>query len=581
MGVAAFGKYKLIAELGRGGMADVFLAVQAGPAGSGFRKLTVLKRLRQDFADDPEFVSMLVDEARLAARLNHPNVVQTNEIGEVNGRYFIAMEYLDGQPLHRIQHRAGQRAKSGKPELLTSEQQYVILMDALAGLHHAHELKDYDGTSLQIVHRDMTPHNLFVTYEGQVKIVDFGIAKAAGRATETRPGAIKGKVRYMSWEQAIGHPVDRRADIFAVGVMLWEAAVGKRMWQGMDDLQITQLLLRGDLPPSPRAMKPDVPEAIDKICRTALALRADDRYQTALDFRNELEQHLAEAGILLEARRKLPNAVTDLFEDRRSEIRVVIEKQLAAIVDEAPTYDVDVAAATGAVPTIGTQSQPSISSISVAAEATGATVATATDITKRKNPARRNAFVVVAALGLAGLGAFAWRNVRTNTTTPTAANLTNPAKVQDITLRVNVSPATAKVTIDDGPAHAAPLNMVVKREDREHVLHIVAEGFESKTERVSYAQDVNLTIDLARKADPAAAGTPSGKPTAVNPTPPGPVAGRPVIPTGKPDPKPDPNPHPTAAPPPSTTAATTAPEGTTGKSGRLPLQTDDPWKEKK
>ncbi|HEY8076299.1 MAG TPA: serine/threonine-protein kinase, partial [Labilithrix sp.] len=276
----SFGKYKLIAELGHGGMADVFLAVQAGPLGSGFSKLTVIKRLRPNLAEEPEFISMLVDEARIAARLNHPNVVQTNEVGEADSQYFIAMEYLDGQPFHRVQHRSAQRAKDGSVPLLTKEQQYVIVMDALAGLHHAHELADYDGTPLNIVHRDMTPHNVFVTYDGQVKVVDFGIAKAVGRSSETRQGVVKGKVRYMAPEQAIGQEVDRRADIFAAGVILWEAATGRRMWKDMDDLNIVQALVGGEAPTSPRAFDPNVPEAIDRMCCRALARTAWDRYAT-------------------------------------------------------------------------------------------------------------------------------------------------------------------------------------------------------------------------------------------------------------------------------------------------------------
>ena len=133
MGASTFGKYRLIAELGHGGMADVFLGVQGGPAGSGFRKLTVIKRLRQNLAEEAEFVAMLVDEARIAARLNHPNVVQTNEVGQVGNQYFIAMEYLDGQPLHRIQHRETQRAKKGEAPLFTKEMQIIVLMDSLAG----------------------------------------------------------------------------------------------------------------------------------------------------------------------------------------------------------------------------------------------------------------------------------------------------------------------------------------------------------------------------------------------------------------------------------------------------------------
>src|SRR4051794_26062711 len=167
MGEATFGKYRLIAELGHGGMADVFLAVIAGPVGSGFTKLTVVKRLRQNLADEPEFVEMLVDEARISARLNHPNVVQTNEVGSVGDQYFLAMEYLDGQPLHRIQHRAMQKAlranaeaanapPSGGPgssivlptDPFPKDCHYLVILDTLAGLHHAHDLSDYDGTPL-------------------------------------------------------------------------------------------------------------------------------------------------------------------------------------------------------------------------------------------------------------------------------------------------------------------------------------------------------------------------------------------------------------------------------------------------
>src|SRR6185437_1077783 len=195
-GANTLGKYRLIAELGHGGMAEVYLAVVRGPA--GFNKLVVIKQIRPQLAEDPEFLGMFLDEARLAARLSHPNVVQTNEVGQEGNRYFIAMEYLEGQPLNRILHRL--QKSGGLPLGLHIK----ILSDVLAGLHHAHELADYDGTALEVVHRDVTPHNVFVTYEGQVKVVDFGIAKAAGRAGETRHGVIKGKAPYMAPEQAAG-----------------------------------------------------------------------------------------------------------------------------------------------------------------------------------------------------------------------------------------------------------------------------------------------------------------------------------------------------------------------------------------
>ena len=313
------GKYGLIAELGHGGMADVFLAMVGGPTGSGFTKLAVIKRLRQNLVEDPEFVAMLVDEARISARLNHPNVVQTIEVGVEGEEYYLAMEFLEGQPLHRIQRRA---VKVGTP--LPRDLEYLVIADTLAGLHHAHELADYDGSPLGIVHRDVTPQNVFVTYEGTVKVVDFGIAKAAGRASETRQGIVKGKVRYMSPEQAVGQGIDRRSDIFAAGLLLWGAATGQRFWKDTDDLGIIQALVAGNFDPSPRSVDPKVPAEIDAMCRKALAADPADRYETAQEFHDDLEAFLADH--IVTARRRLGQFVARLFEAERNELRGVIER---------------------------------------------------------------------------------------------------------------------------------------------------------------------------------------------------------------------------------------------------------------
>ena len=169
-------------------MAQVFLALASGPA--GFNKLVVIKQIRPQFAEDPEFLTMFLDEARLAARLNHPNVVQTNEVGEDGRRFFICMEYLEGQPFNRILHAA-----SAPRAALTLGMQLRILVDALAGLHHAHELCDFDGTPLEVVHRDVTPHNIFITYAGQVKVVDFGIAKALSSSSRDAHRRAQGQGR--------------------------------------------------------------------------------------------------------------------------------------------------------------------------------------------------------------------------------------------------------------------------------------------------------------------------------------------------------------------------------------------------
>jgi serine/threonine-protein kinase len=299
-------------------MADVLLAMIAGPHGSGFAKLAVLKKLRANLAEDPEFIAMLVDEARISARLNHPNVIQTMEVGVEGGEYFLAMEYLDGQPLHRIQRRVT-RSGTTWPKALD----YLIVADTLAGLHHAHELADYDGTPLDVVHRDVTPQNVFVTYDGQVKVVDFGIAKAVGRAAETKQGIVKGKVRYMSPEQAMGQPVDRRSDIFAAGILLWEAATGQHLWSQMDDVAILCSLIEGDYRASPRTIVPEVPEELDRICRKALAREPNDRYATAAHFRADLEAFLGDG--IVAARRELGPLVAEMFTKQRRELRALIE----------------------------------------------------------------------------------------------------------------------------------------------------------------------------------------------------------------------------------------------------------------
>ena len=316
---ANLGKYRLIAELGQGGMADVYLAMVAGPTGSGFTKLAVIKRLRPNLVEDPEFVAMLVDEARISARLNHPNVVQTLEVGFEHEEYYLAMEFLDGQPLHRVQRRA---ARTGT--VFPRELACLVVADVLSGLHHAHELADYDGSPLGVVHRDVNPQNVFVTYDGTVKVVDFGIAKAAGRVAETKHGVVKGKVRYMSPEQALGSAIDRRSDIFAAGLLLWEAATGKRFWGEMHDLDIIHALVTGDFDPSPRSVDPTVPAELDAMCRKALSSPSELRYATTGELRDELEAFLSES--LVSARRRLGALVAGMFVKERADVRAVIQR---------------------------------------------------------------------------------------------------------------------------------------------------------------------------------------------------------------------------------------------------------------
>lgn len=319
------GKHRLITEIGRGGMANVYLAVAEGPA--GFNKLVVLKRICAQLAGDAEFEAMFLDEARLAGRLRHPNVVQTHELGEDNGHYFIAMEYLDGQPMSRIRSRL--MLEGGMPFTL----QLDVLIGVLTGLHYAHELTDYDGTPLAVVHRDFSPDNVFVTYDGAVKIVDFGIAIARDAHAERKAGVFMGKVTYMAPEQAACAPLDRRADIFAVGAMLWEAATGMRLWQGVSRGAIVRRLLAGDIP-SARHVNPAICDRLDAIIRKAMAPEREDRFATAAELQAELEALRAELGGARDAS-TLGRLVASHFKDERARIRELIEEHLCAMQEAA------------------------------------------------------------------------------------------------------------------------------------------------------------------------------------------------------------------------------------------------------
>lgn len=310
------GKFRFIAEIGHGGMSEVFLALTQGGLG-GFQKLVAVKLLRRDLAEDEDFRRMFLEEARLTARLSHPNVVQTYDVGEDLDRYYIAMEYLEGQTYERVR-----RARSAGKAFPLNMQIYM-LSQVLAGLHYAHELADYDNSPLAIVHRDVTPSNIFISYDGQVKLVDFGIAKVLDSLNHTKVGVLKGKARYMAPEQIAGSAVDRRADLFSVGAMLWEMLSGTQIWLGRAENEILRLVSSGELPVPPR----DSPSTLQQICSKAMAFRASDRYATAGALRNDLEGYLAQQG--MSARDPgLGVAITELFREERAQIRQLIEAQL-------------------------------------------------------------------------------------------------------------------------------------------------------------------------------------------------------------------------------------------------------------
>ncbi len=219
------GKYEILQHMANGGMAEIYLARATGI--EQFQKLCVIKRILPAVAGDPNLVGMLLDEARIAATLHHSNIVQVFDIGEADGEYFIAMEYLHGRDVAAVARVLRQRGLR-----LAEDQALSIVLGICAGLHYAHERADDAGRPLGIVHRDVSPTNAIVTYDGGVKLVDFGLVKAEGRATESRSGSLKGKLAYMSPEQCRARPLDRRSDIYSLSIMLWELTTGQRLYTG-------------------------------------------------------------------------------------------------------------------------------------------------------------------------------------------------------------------------------------------------------------------------------------------------------------------------------------------------------------
>jgi serine/threonine protein kinase/ABC-type branched-subunit amino acid transport system substrate-binding protein len=322
---------KLLLELGRGGMGTVYLAAVRGPA--GFRKLKVIKRLRADLAADPQFLQMFLEEARLAARLSHPNIVQTNDVGFDGVHYFIDMEYLEGVSLDAFLKMGDKHG--GCPTHIG----LWILTQVLEGLHHAHELAGDGGQPLRIVHRDVSPHNVLVTYDGSIKLLDFGIAKAADSTLDTSTGVVKGKVTYMAPEQAAKRHVDRRADVFSVGVMMWQMLTGRRLWSDLSDAEIYSKLEKGELA-SPKSVNGAVPDELDAMCLKALAPDPDGRYSTAAEFQADLERHLEATGLRL-GPKPLSALLTTWFADRRAAVRAEVDEQFREE-DPANKRDADV-----------------------------------------------------------------------------------------------------------------------------------------------------------------------------------------------------------------------------------------------
>jgi eukaryotic-like serine/threonine-protein kinase len=445
----SLGKYRLIGALGHGGMADVYLAVADGP--EGFRKLCVLKLLKESMAEDDEFRAMFLDEARLAARLNHPNVVQTFEVGEIGGRLMLAMEYVEGQPATRVRRRLS-------PAQFPLTAYIRVLCDVLEALEYAHGLTEYDGSKLGIVHRDVSPHNIIVGYDARVKLVDFGIAKSSAAEQATQAGVLKGKVGYMAPEQACLGEVDGRADVFSVGVVLWEAIAGRRLSEGMSS---NDVLVRraGGNDPKIIEVAPDVDPELAEICDRAMARFPADRYASAADFQVDLERWLGKRAE--PSRKEWSKALRDAFAPEREQVRGLVEQSMSAMQQAGVIVSYPRLLSSGEYSSLTPPRQPpssstrqlgGISSSTIPPEGTNAVTQLAAASYPVRSTRRRAVPLVlgVAASVVVGVGAIAYF---TNSRTPGPTGGGEPSS--QVVARAPEAPRTAEPSASGSASAAA------------------------------------------------------------------------------------------------------------------------------
>src|SRR6266545_3805657 len=284
MGEREFGPYRLVQQIAVGGMAEIHLAKTEGIA--GFEKYVALKMIHPNFSQDHQFIQMLIDEAKITVQLQHVNIAQTFDLGRVSDNFYITMEYVDGADLYKLLRKSSELDRLFPIPLAS-----FIAKEVASGLDYAHRKRDHNGRPLGIVHRDVSPQNVLISYAGEVKLVDFGIAKATMRARQTAVGVIKGKYYYMSPEQAWGEPLDHRTDIFSAGILLYESLTGQMLYLEEDLPKLLDQVRRAHIPP-PSSVRPEIPPQLDKIVMHALAREQDDRYQSAGDLAHDLERFL-------------------------------------------------------------------------------------------------------------------------------------------------------------------------------------------------------------------------------------------------------------------------------------------------
>ncbi len=519
------GRYQLLRKIAVGGMAEIYLARVTGAA--GFEKNVVVKRILPQLAQSDEFYQMFLDEARIAATLQHPNVVQIYDAQNVGGEHFIAMEYLDGADLLTIRRVLAERRQG-----LPVQHSVFIVSGVASGLHYAHERRGLDGQPLEIVHRDVTPQNVILTREGGIKLVDFGIAKATNRLTTTGFGTLKGKLAYMSPEQCRSEPVDRRSDIYSLGIILFELTTGKRLYRGMSEYEVLKQVIETDVP-APSSLLPGYPADLEQVVMRALARDRAVRYPTALAFHQDLEKFARARGVVGSAL-ALAEFLAPLLEEAERQVEERMQRRIAA--DEAgdergatpPSGRIPRKEVGGPVPAAGddTVATPIRRAASTRMASEPSIIDVAPDLSHIR--LRRSAFWPIFFLLLiaaGGAAAFYYLRVRPGAVAAAVADAgptrRPPPEVGGI--RVTSQPDGAAVWLRLG---RTPLTSIPVDPARSHLVRIEHDGYTVKdvvVEPAAFAAGkAALSIQLEQSAGPAPVEEPTALPGAGDAASPGP-----------------------------------------------------------
>ena len=488
------GRYTLLAKLATGGMAEIFLARQAGP--KGFEKLVVVKKILDTYAEDPDFVAMFLDEARIAAQLNHPNIVQIFDLGEDQGAYYIAMEYLAGESVSMLA-RTCRKLNQPLPVAMSAR----LISVAAEALHYAHQKVDSSGKPLGIVHRDISPQNLFVTYEGALKVVDFGIAKAANKASHTQDGHIKGKLSYMSPEQARGEDVDPRSDVFALGIVLFELATGTRLFQFDDPIKTFSAVVGPALIPRAHERLPDLDPALDAIIAKALERDVHLRYASGAELHQALEQWLRTQEA--QGTSAISAFMTGLFADRINQRQALVERAnqgeeiSSGISVISRREDTDRSMPGGTNPSLAAAQSAANSGVKTSHLAAG----------------------VAVGLALLGVGGIAAYLTQPKAAAPLVVATPSVVAPTGATLTIHTDPPHARITVDGVDKGVAPLS-IPSLALGDHAVVARLEGRLDRS-RVLKLDTVgqSLDVEMALESAPAAVEPPKPESAKVDPTP--------------------------------------------------------------